>query len=143
MPPRKRRYSLRWTFERSLRPEGVAVIAGVDEVGRGCWAGPVFAAAAILPDGRLVIQGGEYNGGDNGVWTNQGAIYDPVKNKWTPLTPPAGWGQIGDAQSVILSNGTFLLGDPLSRADATLNAKTLKYTVLSGEGKADGNDEEG
>ena len=51
MPPRKRRYSLRWKFERGLRPEGVAVIAGVDEVGRGCWAGPVFAAAAILPDG--------------------------------------------------------------------------------------------
>ena len=48
---RKRRYSLRWKFERGLRPEGVAVIAGVDEVGRGCWAGPVFAAAAILPDG--------------------------------------------------------------------------------------------
>src|ERR1700761_3763742 len=51
MPPRKRRYSLRWKFERELRPEGVTVIAGVDEVGRGCWAGPVFAAAAILPDG--------------------------------------------------------------------------------------------
>ncbi len=51
MPPRKRRYSLRWKFERGLRPEGVAVIAGVDEVGRGCWAGPVYAAAAILPDG--------------------------------------------------------------------------------------------
>ncbi|MEJ0000306.1 MAG: ribonuclease HII [Verrucomicrobiota bacterium] len=51
MPPRKRRYSLRWTFERSLRPEGVAVVAGVDEVGRGCWAGPVYAAAAILPEG--------------------------------------------------------------------------------------------
>jgi ribonuclease HII len=51
MPPRKRRYSLRWKFERGLRPEGVAIIAGVDEVGRGCWAGPVYAAAAILPDG--------------------------------------------------------------------------------------------
>jgi ribonuclease HII len=51
MPPRKRRYSLRWKFERGLRPEGIAVIAGVDEVGRGCWAGPVYAAAAILPDG--------------------------------------------------------------------------------------------
>lgn len=25
-------------------------IAGVDEVGRGCWFGPVFAAAVILPD---------------------------------------------------------------------------------------------
>jgi ribonuclease HII len=42
---------LRWKFERGLRPEGVAVIAGVDEVGRGCWAGPVYACAAILPDG--------------------------------------------------------------------------------------------
>ena len=51
MPPRKRRYSLRWKFERELRPADVAVIAGVDEVGRGCWAGPVYAAAAILPDG--------------------------------------------------------------------------------------------
>ena len=51
MVRRKRRYSLRWKFERELRPEGVTLIAGVDEVGRGCWAGPVFAAAAILPDG--------------------------------------------------------------------------------------------
>jgi len=25
-------------------------IAGVDEVGRGCWFGPVFAGAVILPD---------------------------------------------------------------------------------------------
>jgi ribonuclease HII len=46
-----RRTSLRWTLERSLRPEGIAIVAGVDEVGRGCWAGPVFAAAVILPDG--------------------------------------------------------------------------------------------
>ena len=46
-----RRASLTWKFERGLRPEGAAIVAGVDEVGRGCWAGPVFAAAAILPDG--------------------------------------------------------------------------------------------
>jgi ribonuclease HII len=51
MPTRRRRYSLRWKFERTLRPADVAVVAGVDEVGRGCWAGPVYAAAAILPDG--------------------------------------------------------------------------------------------
>ncbi|MCE0484891.1 MAG: ribonuclease HII [Methylacidiphilales bacterium] len=47
----KRRPSLRWTYERRLRSEGVTIVAGVDEVGRGCWAGPVYAAAAILPDG--------------------------------------------------------------------------------------------
>jgi len=48
---RRRHYSLRWKFERGLHPEGAALVAGVDEVGRGCWAGPVFAAAAILPEG--------------------------------------------------------------------------------------------
>jgi ribonuclease HII len=49
VPPRRR--SLSWRFERKIRPTHVVVVAGVDEVGRGCWAGPVFAAAAILPDG--------------------------------------------------------------------------------------------
>jgi ribonuclease HII len=43
--------SLTWHFERGLRAGEGAVVAGVDEVGRGCWAGPVFAAAAILPEG--------------------------------------------------------------------------------------------
>ncbi|MES4793005.1 MAG: ribonuclease HII, partial [Chloroflexota bacterium] len=33
-------------WEAALRAEGVFV-AGVDEVGRGCWAGPVLAAAVI------------------------------------------------------------------------------------------------
>ncbi len=27
------------------------MLAGVDEAGRGCWAGPVVAAAVVLPDG--------------------------------------------------------------------------------------------
>ncbi len=35
--------------ERSLREEGFRAIAGTDEVGRGCLAGPVVAAAVILP----------------------------------------------------------------------------------------------
>lgn len=40
--------------ERRLLGEGFAIVAGVDEAGCGCWAGPVFAAAAILPlDSRI------------------------------------------------------------------------------------------
>jgi len=34
-----------------LIAKGICRIAGVDEVGRGCLAGPVFAAAVILPAG--------------------------------------------------------------------------------------------
>jgi ribonuclease HII len=36
-------------IEDSLRLAGFGCIAGVDEVGRGCWAGPVYAGAVILP----------------------------------------------------------------------------------------------
>jgi len=35
--------------ERSLQQEGYLSIAGVDEAGRGAWAGPVVAAAVVLP----------------------------------------------------------------------------------------------
>jgi ribonuclease HII len=39
--------------ERSGRSEGFAVVAGVDEVGRGALAGPVVAAAVILDPARV------------------------------------------------------------------------------------------
>jgi hypothetical protein len=103
---------------------------------------PLYHTAAVLPDGRLAIQGGEYNGGGP-VLTNQGSIYDPLKNKWTPLAPPASWSQIGDCQSVVLNNGTLMIADPFDTRIAMLNAKTLVYTPLAGAGKADRNDEEG
>ncbi|MFZ1792409.1 MAG: ribonuclease HII [Anaerolineae bacterium] len=35
--------------ENELRSLGYALVAGVDEAGRGAWAGPVMAAAVILP----------------------------------------------------------------------------------------------
>jgi ribonuclease HII len=34
--------------ERELYARGLARVAGVDEAGRGCWAGPVVAAAVVL-----------------------------------------------------------------------------------------------
>jgi ribonuclease HII len=37
-------------FERSIRAQGFQAIAGIDEVGRGPLAGPVVAAAVILPE---------------------------------------------------------------------------------------------
>lgn len=40
--------------ERALLANGFTVVAGADEAGCGCWAGPVYAAAVILPfDSRI------------------------------------------------------------------------------------------
>jgi ribonuclease HII len=39
-------------YERALRRAGLDPIAGVDEAGRGACAGPLVAAAVILPEGR-------------------------------------------------------------------------------------------
>ena len=41
-------------LERSLRDRGVGFAAGVDEAGRGALAGPVIAAAVILPDDAVI-----------------------------------------------------------------------------------------
>ena len=38
-------------FDAAIRAQGAALLAGVDEAGRGPLAGSVFAAAVILPDG--------------------------------------------------------------------------------------------
>lgn len=43
-----------FSFDRVFRSQGYHPLAGVDEVGRGCLAGPVFAAAVILPEGFLL-----------------------------------------------------------------------------------------
>ena len=49
-----RRQEKMWEIENSLREKGYKSIAGVDEAGRGPLAGPVYAAAVILPeDARL------------------------------------------------------------------------------------------
>jgi ribonuclease HII len=42
--------------ERGLWAEGHEVIVGVDEVGRGAWAGPLMVGAAVLPQDRRVYK---------------------------------------------------------------------------------------
>src|SRR4029077_10125567 len=69
---------------------------------------PSGFASAVLPDGRVIVEGGEYLAGQKGVAdTTLGAIFDPTKGPigsagtpigtWTPVKPPNGWRRIGDA----------------------------------------------
>ena len=103
--------------------------------------GPLFFASAVLPNGQVIIEGGEQNFAQY-VWTNQGAIYNPLTNTWTTMNPPSGWTTIGDAQSTVLANGTFMLANCCTRQQALLNISTLTWTA-TGSGKFDENDEEG
>lgn len=107
---------------------------------------PLYFGSAVLADGRVVIEGGEYNATSaqncQAVWTNLGAIYDPRANKWTSISPPANWTTIGDAQAVVLPNGTYMQANCCTTESALLNASTLTWTI-TGKGKYDVNDEEG
>lgn len=104
--------------------------------------GPLFYASAVLADGRVIVEGGEYNEGDNN-WTNKGAIYNPLTNSWTNVAPPAGWDIIGDAQCVVLPNGKFMLAQIEDGRTAVLDPLTLTWTANAITGKVDRNDEEG
>ncbi len=43
-----------WEHEKAAALDGWSIMCGVDEAGRGCLAGPVYAAAVILPHGILI-----------------------------------------------------------------------------------------
>ena len=103
---------------------------------------PLYFSSAVLPDGRVIVEGGEYNF-FSPVWTNLGAIYNPKTNTWQAMNPPSGWANIGDAESVILSDGTYMQANALNTQQATLDAGTLTWTNITNTNKQDRFDEEG
>jgi hypothetical protein len=112
---------------------------------------PYATSGGVLPDGRVLLIGGEYTLQSNNTltfsFTNQMAIYDPIADTWTMIAPPfnaAGdWDFIGDSPWALLPNGHLLLGEKFSKAMAELNPKTLRWTNVSSFGKDDVFAEEG
>jgi hypothetical protein len=103
---------------------------------------PSAMASQVLADGRVLIEGGEYNNGQFAL-TNMGAVYDPTTGQWTPVDPPKHWQNIGDSPSVVLPDGHYLIGDKLHERGAELDPKTMKWKAVSYAGKNDFNAEEG
>jgi hypothetical protein len=104
---------------------------------------PLYFAAAVLADGNVLVEGGEYNN-LNQDETNLGAFYDPTTNVWTPVKPPTGWKTIGDSPAIVLPNETFMMGqggEP-AKLQVEFDETTLTWTAV-GTGKADGFSEEG
>jgi Kelch motif len=105
---------------------------------------PYAAASAVLADGRVIIMGGEYTGPNyDFTLTNQGAIYDPKADAWTPIAPPPGVTYVGDSPSVVLPDGRFLIGDKFTKRVSAFDPRTMRWTRVESEGKLDINTEEG
>jgi hypothetical protein len=110
---------------------------------------PYATSGGVLPDGRVLLIGGEYTLVSNNTLTfdltNKMAIYNPKADTWTMVAPPFGpnWDFIGDSPWTLLSNGHVLLGSKLSTALVELDPTTLKWTHVSSFGKIDRNAEEG
>src|SRR5258708_17630418 len=102
---------------------------------------PLFFGSACLPNRQFIVMGGEYNACTKD-WTARGALYNPFTNKWSTMNAPTGWTTIGDAQSVVLNSGKFMLANCCTTDEAILTFGTKTWTA-TGTGKPDINDEEG
>lgn len=109
---------------------------------------PEYFASAVLSDGRVIVVGGEYNNGTLQD-TNSGAIYDPLFNVWQAVNPPATIGaqEIGDAASVVLANGVFMLAPCCSQPYQNYRLNESKLTwypaAAPNEGGQQDQDEQG
>jgi hypothetical protein len=126
-----------WTLTPNINDGSYATGTWIQVAGMPSNYGPLYFASAVLPDGRYIVEGGLYNEGADS-WTNKGAIYDPVANSWSTVSPPSGWNSIGNSPSAVLANGHFMLTSCCSAqpSAALLDASTMTWTP-TGSGKFD------
>jgi hypothetical protein len=94
-------------------------------------------ASAVLSDGRLVTCGGEWTGPGHSTnsETNFCEVYVPDPPFSMQIAAPPGWPNIGDSPSVVLTDGTFLLGNTQGMGGqvALLDPATLTWTFGGGD----------
>ncbi len=104
-----------YTFEHQAQEQGFQVVCGVDEAGRGPLAGPVCAAAVILPDG-LVIEGLD----DSKKLTEKkrDALYDVICEE--AIAYGIAFASVEEIEEMNILQATFLA---MKRAVESLNVK--------------------
>jgi ribonuclease HII len=101
-------------YERKARQQGFQTIAGVDEAGRGPLAGPVVAAACILPDG-IRLPG--INDSKQLTAEERERLYEAIKNNPDILSG------VGIVEAVII--------DQINILQATFRAMTAAIIALA------------
>lgn len=102
-----------WSLENEIYDSGVSVLCGVDEAGRGPLAGPVCAAACILPRG-LVIAG--LNDSKKLTEKKRDELFEIITEK--ALDYGIAFGTVEEIEEYNILNATFLA---MNRAIAKLN----------------------
>lgn len=102
-------------LERIALSEGYKYVCGVDEAGRGPLAGPVCAAAVILPDG-LEIEG--LNDSKKISEKKREQLFDVITEK--AIAYSIAFGTVEEIEQVNILNATFLA---MNRAIEGLNIK--------------------
>lgn len=131
-----------WKLENELYDGGISTLCGVDEAGRGPLAGPVCAAAVILPRG-LVIDG--LNDSKKLTERRREQLYDEIKEK--ALHWAVAFAGVEEIETLNILGATYLA---MNRAIAGLGvvpelalidgnrAKGVEYDtrcVVGGDGK--------
>lgn len=110
-------------YERELREKGFQYIAGVDEVGRGPLAGPVVAAAVVLPRDFDVL------GVDDSKKLSEKkreALYGEITEK------ALCWG-VGRRDNFVIDEVNILQATKLAMAEAIENAGRMLFDRTGGE----------
>ena len=110
-------------FEEIAFKKGYSNICGVDEAGRGPVAGPVCAAAVILPRGKI-IEG--VNDSKKLTEKRREALYDVIKNE--AVSYSIAYATVQEIEEINILNATMLA---MKRAVEGLNVKA-DYAMIDG-----------
>ncbi len=92
-----------WELENEIYEEGFELLCGVDEAGRGPLAGPVYAAAVILPR-DLVIAG--LNDSKKLTEKKREALFDPICE--AAICYAVARAEVEEIETLNILNATFL-----------------------------------
>lgn len=112
-----------WEFEKSAAAKGFKLICGVDEAGRGPLAGPVCAAAVILPEG-IVIEG--LNDSKKLSESKREKLFDVITEK--AVSYSVAFGTLEEIEKLNILEATFLA---MNRAIDGLSVKA-DYALIDG-----------
>ena len=101
-----------WELEKQIYSQGYKLVCGVDEAGRGPLAGPVYAAAVILPR-DAVIPG--LNDSKKLTERKREELFEPIKT--TALSYGIAFATVEEIEELNILNATFLA---MNRAIAQL-----------------------